>query len=215
MTPLFYPFFCPHTRCGHCKSLAPIYEKLARAYAGDSKSIVIGKVDATEEQQLASKYNIQGFPTVRFFPADLSEPYPEPYEGPRELDAMVHFVNEHTGLSRTVEGKLLPTAGRVTRLDEVGGAAVMGVSVWCCAVLRCAVACCAVLCCAVLRCSVLRCAVVCCAVLCCAVLRCAVLYCRLCCAVFCCGVLYLATLCRVLHWSTMLLHRSAVWPRCA
>lgn len=110
-------FYAPW--CGHCKTLAPIYEKLALAYAGDSKSILIGKVDATEEQQLAAKYDVQGFPTVRYFPADLSEPDSTPYEGPRELDAMVKYVNEQAGLSRTVDGKLVPTAGRVARLDEV------------------------------------------------------------------------------------------------
>ena len=51
-------FYAPW--CGHCKSLTPIYEKLAQAYAGDAKSIVIGKVDATAETELGTnKHPIQ------------------------------------------------------------------------------------------------------------------------------------------------------------
>lgn len=45
-------FYAPW--CGHCKSLAPKYEQLAKAFAGESE-VVIAKVDATEEQDLASR----------------------------------------------------------------------------------------------------------------------------------------------------------------
>ena len=61
-------FYAPW--CGHCKSLAPVYEELALVYAGDPE-VVIAKVDATDgdNEQLGSQFEVQGFPTIKFFPA--------------------------------------------------------------------------------------------------------------------------------------------------
>lgn len=85
-------FYAPW--CGHCKTLAPKYEKLAAVFAGESE-VLIGKVDATEEEGLASRYGVSGYPTLKFFPAGSSEP--EPYDDHRELESMVHFINSKTG----------------------------------------------------------------------------------------------------------------------
>jgi hypothetical protein len=38
------------------QQLTPKWEKLAAAFAGDSSKVVIGKVDATEEEDLASRW---------------------------------------------------------------------------------------------------------------------------------------------------------------
>ena len=69
-----------YLRCGHCKTLAPHFEQIANIYAGDSKELLIAKIDATEEQELSMKYNIQGYPALLYFPADSAEP-DAPYEG--------------------------------------------------------------------------------------------------------------------------------------
>jgi hypothetical protein len=37
------------------QQLTPKWEKLAAAFAGDSSKVVIGKVDATEDEDLASR----------------------------------------------------------------------------------------------------------------------------------------------------------------
>ena len=55
-------FYAPW--CGHCKSLAPEYEKAARALKG---IINIGAVDMTTDQAVGAPFNIQGFPTIKFF----------------------------------------------------------------------------------------------------------------------------------------------------
>jgi protein disulfide-isomerase-like protein len=111
-------FYAPW--CGHCKQLTPTYEELGKVYAGES-GVVIGKVDATEEETLGQKYEIQGFPTIKWFPPGSSEP--EAYEQGRSLGDFVEFINEKAGTERLENGQLLPTAGKVTALDEVISAA--------------------------------------------------------------------------------------------
>lgn len=55
-------FFAPW--CGHCKSLAPEWEKAAKALEGIVK---IGAVDMTTDEEAGRPYGIQGFPTIKFF----------------------------------------------------------------------------------------------------------------------------------------------------
>jgi len=55
------------------QSLAPTYEKLAKAFEGEN-DVLIAKVDATEEEELGKRYNVEGFPTIKFFPAGSAEP---------------------------------------------------------------------------------------------------------------------------------------------
>lgn len=52
-----------------------------------------------------------------FFPSGSADP--EPYQQARELEAMVDFINEKTGLERLSNGDLKPTAGRVEELDSI------------------------------------------------------------------------------------------------
>jgi protein disulfide-isomerase A1 len=48
--------------CGHCKSLAPIWEELGKAFAGRD-DIVIAKMDSTANE--VPEVKIQGFPTLK------------------------------------------------------------------------------------------------------------------------------------------------------
>jgi protein disulfide-isomerase A6 len=52
--------------CGHCKSLAPEWEKASKAIHGLVK---MGTVDATVQTQLAGDFKISGYPTIMVFPA--------------------------------------------------------------------------------------------------------------------------------------------------
>lgn len=51
--------------CGHCKKLAPEYEKAAALLQGHPVSLA--KVDATVEKALAQKQGVKGFPTLLWY----------------------------------------------------------------------------------------------------------------------------------------------------
>lgn len=65
-------FYAPW--CGHCQALAPEYAAAATELKGEE--VVLAKVDATEENELAQEYDVQGFPTVYFFVDGEHKPYP-------------------------------------------------------------------------------------------------------------------------------------------
>ncbi len=78
-------FYAPW--CGHCKAFHPQFEKLAKSTKGLFK---IGAVNCEEERDLASKYKIDGFPTVLFFGEDKTKT--EEYEGNRKADKIVEYL---------------------------------------------------------------------------------------------------------------------------
>jgi len=107
-------FYAPW--CGHCKKLAPTWEKLASVYKNEH-DVVIANIDAEKYGDVGSKFGVSGFPTLKFFPKDNKEG--EAYEGGRELSDFVKFINEKTGSKRTESGRLEEGFGRVSSLDEL------------------------------------------------------------------------------------------------
>lgn len=82
-------FYAPW--CGHCQALAPEYA--AAATELKSEGVALGKVDATEENELAQEYDVQGFPTVYFF----IDGEKRPYTGARTKDAIVTWIKKKIG----------------------------------------------------------------------------------------------------------------------
>ncbi|KAM0948483.1 putative protein disulfide-isomerase [Dioscorea sansibarensis] len=105
-------FYAPW--CGHCKSLAPTYEKVANVYKLD-EGVVIANLDADKHKDLAEKYGVSGYPTLKFFPKNNKAG--EDYDGGRDLDDFVKFINEKCGTSRDAKGQLTSQAGVVESLD--------------------------------------------------------------------------------------------------
>lgn len=110
-------FYAPW--CGHCKSLTPVYDRLASVFKSD-KHVVIAKVDADAHGSLGEKFGVSGFPTLKWFPA--SNKAGEDYNEGREIDDFVKFINEKTGTGRTSSGSLGETAGRIPALDSLAAA---------------------------------------------------------------------------------------------
>ncbi|KAI9566788.1 thioredoxin-like protein [Boletus coccyginus] len=103
--------------CGHCKHLKPIYEEVARDFKSESNCIVANMdADAALNKEIAGRYDIESYPTIKFFPRGGKEV--ESYEGGRSEEAFVTFLNERCGTHRAVGGGLNDEAGRLAELDS-------------------------------------------------------------------------------------------------
>jgi protein disulfide isomerase family A protein 3 len=79
--------------CGHCKKLAPIYEELAKKLSKNAETLTIAKIDATANT-VPPEFKVQGFPSIFFVPAN-NKGAPIQYEGEREVDDFIAFIQEH------------------------------------------------------------------------------------------------------------------------
>ncbi|XP_065915542.1 uncharacterized protein [Dysidea avara] len=106
-------FYAPW--CGHCKKLAPVYEQLGQTYK-DEPSCVVARVDADGNRDLATRYGVSGYPTIKFFPKDNKDGVD--YSGGRSLDDFIKYLNEKCGTDRVAGGKLSAKAGLVDDMQN-------------------------------------------------------------------------------------------------
>ncbi|KAL8305349.1 hypothetical protein RB601_009589 [Gaeumannomyces tritici] len=113
---VFVAFTAPW--CGHCKTLAPIWEDLATTFSLED-DVVIAKVDAEAENSKATAQDegVQSYPTIKFFPKGSKEA--QPYNGGRTEQDLVKFLNEKTGAQRAVGGGVDATAGTLAAIDAI------------------------------------------------------------------------------------------------
>merc|ERR1712096_152672 len=86
--PWLVEFYAPW--CGHCKSLAPEYKKVQELIGDIGK---VGTLDMTEHREIGIKYDVKGFPTIKLFSNDKSNPID--YKGQRTAGALATFVKNN------------------------------------------------------------------------------------------------------------------------
>jgi len=107
-------FYAPW--CGHCKNLAPTYEKVAEAFKAES-NCVVAKVDADSEHDLAKRFGVSGYPTIKFFSKTNKEG--EEYSGGRSEQDFIDYLNAKCQTHRISGGALDDEAGRITAFDDM------------------------------------------------------------------------------------------------
>jgi protein disulfide-isomerase A6 len=75
-------FYAPW--CGHCKTLAPEYQKAAKALKG---IIGVGAIDCDQHKSLCGQYDVKGFPTIKVFGNNKKKP--SDYQGARTTVGIV------------------------------------------------------------------------------------------------------------------------------
>ena len=78
-------FYAPW--CGHCKQLAPIYDKLGMEFEAN-EDVVIAKMDSTGNE--VEDIKVQGFPTIKLFKKETNEVID--FAGERTLEGMKKFI---------------------------------------------------------------------------------------------------------------------------
>ncbi len=82
-------------RCGHCKKLAPVYERVARHFHVDEtrSGVKVGKVDGTQDESLLARYGVDGYPTVLLIRDGEKAAV---FKGARTFDALRDFALDPT-----------------------------------------------------------------------------------------------------------------------
>jgi len=112
--PALVEFFAPW--CGHCKHLAPEYEIVATTFA--KHPIKIASVDADSHKELARRFDVSGFPTIKYFPAGSKTG--EAYSGGRSAPDFVDFINKKIGIhARIKENPTLVTILTDENFDSI------------------------------------------------------------------------------------------------
>ena len=85
--PVLVDFYAPW--CGHCRTQAPIIEKLAEEF---SNKAVIAALNVDENNQKASQYFISGIPTILVF---KNSKLVEQKAGVHSIDDLKNLIDKH------------------------------------------------------------------------------------------------------------------------
>jgi protein disulfide-isomerase A1 len=86
---LLIEFYAPW--CGHCQTLAPEYSKAATILK--EEGLHLAKIDATANEGLAKRFEVQGFPTIKYYKkGEYSE-----YHGGRTTEDIVQWFRKKVG----------------------------------------------------------------------------------------------------------------------
>lgn len=107
--------------CGHCKQLKPAYLAAAKKLFGTG--IRFATVEGPENQQLASRFKVQGFPTIKVFGpgSGKSDAKAKTYEGGRDEESIVAYASEQfEKLGGSLQAEVLELASAQVFADTCG-----------------------------------------------------------------------------------------------
>ncbi|KAJ1980964.1 hypothetical protein H4R35_000918 [Dimargaris xerosporica] len=117
--PVMVEFFAPW--CGHCKNLAPTYDKVATDVYGIAK---VGAVDCDDKTNapICSQYGVRGFPTLKLFPAKRKRDKKNP-DRMTKIPQTYEYARTRKALREYILGKVPTVVIRVTQkeLAKSGG----------------------------------------------------------------------------------------------
>ncbi|KAI3972975.1 hypothetical protein MKX01_019633 [Papaver californicum] len=108
---LLVDFYAPW--CGYCKRLSPELDAAAPVLAKLETPIAIAKVNADKYTRLATKYEIDGFPTMMIFMHGV----PVEYNGPRKAELLVRFLKKFVA----PDVSLLESDSAISNFIEMAG----------------------------------------------------------------------------------------------
>ena len=82
-------------RCGHCVKLAPDYAKTAKLMKESGSSVKLAKLDAKLYTELADKFDVHRFPTMKLFLGGRGDS-PINFEGDRTVAFLVRWLQKKT-----------------------------------------------------------------------------------------------------------------------
>jgi len=85
----FVKFFAPW--CGHCKKLKPDWDVLGEEFDGTG-SVLVADVDCTVHQATCSKFDVSGYPTLKFFAGGDTKG--QAYQGGRDPASLKKFITD-------------------------------------------------------------------------------------------------------------------------
>lgn len=85
---VFYASWCPH-----CKDLLPVFASLAQQYGEKGPNFV--QVDADQYTDVGEAFEVEGYPTVRFFQKVGTEKEYDDYEGGADHETLKKFIDTH------------------------------------------------------------------------------------------------------------------------
>jgi len=95
----FLKFYAPW--CGHCKSMAPILDKVAEKLKG---KMAVGKIDCTQHKTVCNEHEVKGFPTLKYsIDGEVFE-----YSGGRDEKSILLFAGKMSS----------PAVIQIRRLEE-------------------------------------------------------------------------------------------------
>lgn len=111
-------FYAPW--CGHCKTLAPEWAAAAGKTRKLNPQVILAKVDADKNKELAERFDVSGYPTIKIFRGGK----PEDYDGPRETKGIVSFVKKAVGITGAGSLTKVASSEELTKLVGDGFALV-------------------------------------------------------------------------------------------